>query len=524
MVLAYRLLYDIITYVSIGETVRAVIRCVIYTRISLDKLGDGHGVANQLADLERRAEARGWTVVFRLSDNDIGVTRKDPTAQGEYRAGWEEVLRLVDAREVDVVLMWKWDRALREPLDLEYLIPRFDKAGVRFAEAEGSIDLGTDSGRLHARIMIAVAKAEQERKAERQKLANERAAINGKRRLGTPRPFGYQDDHLTPHPAEGPAVAQACALLLGGGSISGVLREWTMAGLTPPQLARAPRRVRNHDGSLPPRTWPPQPVPPAPRGWSRSSIRTILLNPRIAGLSVYKDEIVGQGQWEPLVAEETWRAVAAILDDPGRIPPRGVRTLLGGLARCPCENVITGMPSHTGHRIYRCTPATRNRDWPGGHVARQAGPVDAFITRLVIARMSRDDAASLVTNPSTGTDVAALREEAAAIRTNLEEMSADRALGLITRAQLLAATGRGTARLAQISDLITDAARENVLTDLAAAQDVTAAWDAMDSSRQRAVIQTLMTITLHSPGRGARRDFDPATVGIAWLQAADPGT
>ena len=215
------------------------------------------------------------------------------------------------------------------------------------------------------------------------------------------------------------------------------------------------------------------------------------------------------------MAEETWRAVAAILDDPGRIPPRGVRTLLGGLARCPCGNVITGMPSHTGHRIYRCTPATRNRDWPGGHVARQAGPVDAFITRLVIARMSRDDAASLVV-PDSGIDLAALREESAAIRTNLEEMSADRALGLITRAQLLAATGRGTARLAQIGDLIADAARENVLTALAAAQDVTAAWDAMDSSRQRAVITTLMTITLHSPGRGARRDFDAATVTVRW--------
>src|ERR1035438_5692701 len=176
---------------------RTIIRCVIYVRISLDKLGDGHGIANQLADLRQRAEARGWTVVRELSDNDIGVTRKDPTAPADYRPGWEEVLRLVDAREVDVVLVWKWDRALREPLDLEYLIPRFDKAGARFAKAEGSIDLGTDSGRLHARIMIAVAKAEQERKAERQKLAFEQAAINGKRFLGAPRPFGDCEDHLT---------------------------------------------------------------------------------------------------------------------------------------------------------------------------------------------------------------------------------------------------------------------------------------------------------------------------------------
>jgi hypothetical protein len=61
------------------------LRCLIYTRISKDTLGGRHSVANQLADLEKRAEARGWTVVYRLSDNDIGVTRKDPTATANLR-------------------------------------------------------------------------------------------------------------------------------------------------------------------------------------------------------------------------------------------------------------------------------------------------------------------------------------------------------------------------------------------------------------------------------------------------------
>jgi hypothetical protein len=168
---------------------------------------------------------------------------------------------------VDVVYCWKWDRFIREPLDLEYLIPRFDKAGVRFAEADGIIDLGTDSGRLAARILVAVAKAEQERKSERQKLANETAAVAGKRRLGTPRPFGYDEDRVTAHPADGPAVAEACALLLGGGTLSAIMRGWSAAGLRPAQ-SKAGR-------------------------WTRSSIREILLNPRNAGLSVYHGEIVG---------------------------------------------------------------------------------------------------------------------------------------------------------------------------------------------------------------------------------------
>jgi site-specific DNA recombinase len=392
-------------------------------------------------------------------------------------------------------LCFKWDRFIREPLDLEYLIPRFDQAGVRFAEVDGSIDLGTDSGRLHARIMIAVAKAEQERKAERQKLAFEQAAINGKRFTGCPRPFGYCEDHVTAHPVEGPAVAEACAALLGGGTISGVMREWVKLGLEPPQQAR--------------------------RGttrWNRTSIRMILLNPRIAGLSAYHGQIVGQGDWEPLVSEETWRAVRGILEDPARKPPRGVRTLLGGLACCPCGNVVTGMPSHTGHHIYRCTPATRNRAYRGGHVARQAGPVEEFVEKLVVARLSRPDAADLVSVQDSGVDVAGLREEAAAIRTNLEEMAGDCALGRISRAQMLKATQAGNARLEAIGAELDSAARENVLAPLVAAENAAATWAGLDISRKRAVIKTLMSVTLSSPGKGARRAFDPATVQVTWNQ------
>ena len=130
------------------------------------------------------------------------------------------------------------------------------------------------------------------------------------------------------------------------------------------------------------------------------------------------------------MSEETWRAVRGILEDPARKPPRGVRTLLGGLACCPCGNVVAGGPSHTGHRVYRCSMPTRDRSWPGEHVARQAEPVEEFITRLVTGRLSRADAADLVAAPDSGPDVVALREEATAIRKNLEEMAADRALGL----------------------------------------------------------------------------------------------
>jgi hypothetical protein len=43
---------------------------------------------------------------------------------------------------------------------------------------------------------------------------------------------------------------------------------------------------------------------------------------------------------------------------------------------------------------------------------------------------------------------------------------------------------------------------------------------------QRAIIKTLMTITLLSPGKGTRRAFDSATVQIMWYEqeAASAGS
>ena len=128
---------------------------------------------------------------------------------------------------------------------------------------------------------------------------------------------------------------------------------------------------------------------------------------------------------------------------------------------------------------------------------------------LVMGRMSREDAADLIALPEGGPDVAALREESTAIRANLEEMAADRALGLITRAQMLAATERANIRLGEIAAELEHAARENVLAPLVAAEDVAAVWEDMDLSLQRAVIKTLMTITLLSPGMGARGRSTP---------------
>ena len=58
-------------------------------------VGDEHGVANQQAALDKYAAGRGWTITRRLSDNDLSASN------GVHRPGYDEVLRLVDAGQVD---------------------------------------------------------------------------------------------------------------------------------------------------------------------------------------------------------------------------------------------------------------------------------------------------------------------------------------------------------------------------------------------------------------------------------------
>lgn len=82
-----------------------------------------------------------------------------------------------------------------------------------------------------------------------------------------------------------------------------------------------------------------------------------------------------------------------------------------------------------------------------------------------------------------------------------------------------AATERIRERLTAVEAQLADAGRVDVLGDLIAAKDVAAVWESLPLERRRAVVATLMRITLHPVGRGTRT-FRPETVGIDWM--SDP--
>lgn len=253
---------------------------------------------------------------------------------------------------------------------------------------------------------------------------------------------------------------------------------------------------------------------PTVRGnkWAPGTVRDLLIRPRLAGLSTYRGQVVGQGQWPAIISEDLHHAVVALVNDPARRTTTGNRAayLMSGLATCAvCGNSITsfGIKTSGGGKpryLYRCRTnacVARRRDW-----------VDDYVTEVVLARLSREDARELLADQSRP-DFDALRTEAHAIRIRLDDLAAEYADGAIDRLQLRAGTEKARARLEEIERLQRHTSRAPILRDLVEAEDVRAVWDQLSLDRQRAVVQCLVTVRFH-PGGGGRRTFDPSKVEI----------
>ena len=451
------------------------------------------------------AAARGIVITRIESDNDISASN------GRHRAGYAAMMAAAARRELDVIPVFQTSQFWRNRRERAEGIEILRKAGVSLIATKGpSLDMSTAYGRGMAGLLGEFDTMEVEVKGERQRLAAEEAARAGKRLTGGQRPFGYEDDHVTARPAEAEAIRWAVSALLGGSTVSAVTREWNRRGLNTAQ-GRKP--------------------------FSRQSVTAILRNPRIAALAVLPQredpndrpeldspprkrkrllppEIIGAGQWDPIITEEQWRALASLLGDPARKPPRGAYTLLGGLALCRCGNTVASSVNATGKNVYRCNTATRG-DRPGPHCQQMTASVDAYVQDVIVERLS-DDITDLITASAT-IDTAALNREAAAIRANLNQSATDAMLNRISRDEHLTASVAGRRRLAEIAADLEASAAGSALAPFAAAESARDVWDGLDTGRKRAVIEALTPVIIHPAGRGAR-SLNPATVVMPWQQ------
>ncbi|GGM65006.1 serine recombinase [Longimycelium tulufanense] len=474
-------------------------KAIIYVRISQDREGAGLGVERQEADCRELANRLGWTVVDVCKDNDVSAY------SGKPRKGYRRLLADLEAGKATGVLTWHTDRLHRSPAELETYIDVCEGRGiVTHTVKAGYLDLSTPSGRMVARQLGAVARFESEHKGERIRRARRQAAQAG-RWQGGARPFGFEADGETVRADEAAEIAKATDAILAGATLRSVVRDLNERGF---------RTTFGKDE------------------WTTIAFKDVLLRPRNAGLMVYRGEIVGKAAWPAIVPEEKWRALVSKLKDPARRSNLGssrVKWFGSGLYVCGVCNLPRLRVSTCGAQkkpAYRCT--TRERGRQSGHVTRVASNVDNVVERLIVARLQRRDAVDLVNASKADTvDATALHAEAMALSQRLEELSALFAEGAITAIQLKTGTDKLRARLQEIDAELASAGEADPLVGIIGAPNVAEIWfgtkpdrsDGLSLGRRRAILDTLLTVTVLPTGVGRRPGgsyFDPNSLDIFW--------
>jgi DNA invertase Pin-like site-specific DNA recombinase len=468
-------------------------RTVLYLRQSSDPDNDELAVARQRGDCRTLCERRGWTVDREFIDNDESASPE--RRNNKPRPAYELMLSQVRAGRVGRIVVQVADRLYRHPRDLEDLIDVCNAHRVALVTASGDLDLSTDAGRLVARILGAVGRGEMERKSRRQRDAARQRAETG-RAWWSSRPFGYQ---VEPGPdgqwssagakrlceAEAEEVRRAYRAVQAGSSLRSIAADWNQRGVTTPKGCQ----------------------------WRGAQVRQLLLNGRNAGLREYRGEVVidgdepVQGDWPAIVTEDTWRSVRGKLAEPSRRsgPTRGRKRLLSGIAICgACGQLMgSGITTTTQRFNYICKHCMK--------VSRNGDAADAIVVAAVVGRLSRDDAADLVTDDRP--DVDALREQRKALRDQQTALGVQHGLGNLSLAAFTAADRTIAAQLDALDAVMNDADKAHIFGGLIGG-DVQAAWDGLDLDRQRTVVDALMTVTILPSGRG--KTFKPESIAVAW--------
>lgn len=144
-------------------------RCAIYARVST--ANGTQTCENQLLELRRYCEARGWTIHAEYTDEMSGAKDRRP--------GLDRLMLPVEGNSRAL------DRIGRDLKHLLHVLEDLQSLNIPFVSLKEGLDLGSASGRLQLAILAALAQFERERLKERTHAGLDRARAQGKR-LGRP--------------------------------------------------------------------------------------------------------------------------------------------------------------------------------------------------------------------------------------------------------------------------------------------------------------------------------------------------
>ncbi len=146
-------------------------RVAIYARVStIDKNQDPETQLRVLRDLVRHHD--GWSVADEFVDHASGGTTD--------REKYQELLDRVRKRQVDVVLVYRYNRFARSTRELINSLEEFRALDVDFISYSENIDTTTPQGRFFFTVIAGFAELEREQISENVRAGMARARAQGK--------------------------------------------------------------------------------------------------------------------------------------------------------------------------------------------------------------------------------------------------------------------------------------------------------------------------------------------------------
>jgi len=339
------------------------LRCAVYTRKSSE---EGLDMEFNSLDAQRESceayvasqRAEGW-VCMRERYDDGGFS-----GGSLERPGLKALLEDVEARLVDVIVVYKIDRLSRSLMDFAKLVEAFDRNNVTFVSVTQAFNTTTSMGRLTLNILLSFAQFEREVTGER--IRDKFAASRAKGMwMGGFVPIGYDvvDRKLVINEAEAATVRHMFQRFVELGSATLLTRELVAGG------------TLNKRGKL----------------IDKGFLYKLLRNRLYLGEAVHKGTSY-PGEHQAIITPELWDQVHAILQESPRQRAANTRTqtpaLLKGLIFTDRGIAMTPTVTKKGSRHYRyytSMDAIRNRACEGrdSFVRLNAGMVEGAVVQHI---------------------------------------------------------------------------------------------------------------------------------------------
>lgn len=260
------------------------IRCAIYTRKSSEE-----GLEQDFNSLHAQREAceafitsqkhEGWKLLPQAYDDGgiSGGTMQRPALQ--------RLLKAVEERAIDVIVVYKVDRLTRSLADFARMVELFDQHGVSFVSVTQQFNTTTSMGRLTLNVLLSFAQFEREVTSERIRDKVKASKAKGMW-MGGNVPFGYrvEDRKLIVDTNDSETLRTIFRQYVEVGTITRLIARLKEMG-----TGRLDRHGR-------------------PTDFTRGGLQTLLANPIYIG-KVRHGKVLHDGQHEAIVDMALWESV-----------------------------------------------------------------------------------------------------------------------------------------------------------------------------------------------------------------------